>query len=260
MRHFIIGRGTLGTSLYRELLSRGHEVTVVPGAQFNTIPDSEDHTIWNTIGYGSVGECKANPGEAFRVHVVFTNELITRHPKADLICFSTNYVVDADRPDSQFPTDDHLSVYSFTKGVMETVIRSSLKKNVYGIRVANLYSAATRERSLAYRLLTNAPRISSLPPNEIIPTDTDWLAAKLATYLPNLKDSGKKILGMAPLGKVSTKDFGEKVLGKQVEQSVDHERPLYTTVHNDFDIRETWQDVWNAARDYREPQLSRCLF
>lgn len=260
MKHYVIGRGTLGQSLAKKLDQRGHMVNLVPSGSYNLIEDREDSVIWNTIGFGSVGECKANPNEAFRVHVAMTNFLVNRHKLAELICFSTNYVVDWKRPDSGLPIDEHLSDYSYTKGMMEHAIRSSSKNNVFAVRVANLYSAATREKSLAYRLLANADKITSLPENEIIPTDTDWLAEKLAHYQPTFRHLDKKILGMAPNGSIPTREFGEKVLGKPLNVSIDKERPYYTSIHNDFHISETWQDVWAQATEYRGTLLGKCLF
>ncbi len=94
-----------------------------------------------------------------------------------------------------------------------------------------------------------------LPTNAMIPTDTDWLADRLMTnhisFANMAKRLGSGIFDMGPTEEVTTKKFGEIVLGSTVDIGIDNERPYTALFEDPFPNNSTWYEVWNSAREYR---------
>lgn len=253
MKHYVIGSGNLGSALLNTFEGSVGLMSRKPISSYiGHIQDSEDTWIWNSEGFGSVGECKADPSGAFDCHVTRVISLMNLFPKSNIVNFSTNYVVDTDIPSSGEPKRKHESYYSYTKAMMEWAIKMHPKKNVYAVRVANLYSKYKPDSSFVGRIKQNADKIKSLPYNELIPTDTDWLAMKLKENLHLFRYVEDKILGIAPLGSVGTKELAEIVLGRKLETSYDNERPIRARIYNTFQINEDWKQVLHSATEYRK--------
>jgi len=255
MQHVILGRGNLGQALNGAIYRKtGRSPIVLNRAEVHMIDikDNENVWFWNTEGFGSVGECKKDPVGAFDCHVRRVHDLIHKFPRSNIICFSTNYV----SVDNAIGERNLASHYSVTKALMEELVlmESRNKKNLWAVRVANLYSKYKPWDSFAGRLLKahkNGNPIS-LPLNTMIPTDTDWLANQLIENLDNFQ--GKEpILGLAPNDVVTTHHFGQFVLGTYLSVSQDKDRPMDARIENSFEVTETWYDVFNQAVDYRLP-------
>ena len=258
MQHVILGRGNLGQALNRAVYRKTGTSPIV----FHKIPienieikDSEDVWIWNTEGFGSVGECKKDPKGAFECHVQRVHDLIHEFPRSNIVCFSTNYV--AESRTSYNHARNLSSHYALTKAMMEELIRleRNFKRNVWAIRVANLYSKYKPWDSFAGRLLKakqNGATIS-LPESTMIPTETDWLAEQLMIRFESLKYY-EPIIGLAPRSGISTNGFGRFILDTELPVSEDNERPINALISNSFinePIVDTWYDVFNQAREYR---------
>lgn len=253
MKHYIIGTGNLGSALLNTFPGSVNLRSRMPISSYTeSIADGEDVWIWNSEGFGSVGECKANPTGAFDCHVNRVVALMNAFPKANIVNFSTNYVVNVDIPSSGVPKGTHESYYSYTKATMEWAIKLHPKKNVYAVRVANLYSKYKPEASFLGRIKQNADRINSLPDNELIPTDTDWLASKMRENLHLFHYVEDKIIGLAPTGVVSTRELAEIFLGKKLGTSMDSERPMKARIYNTFPVHEDWKQVLQGATEYRK--------
>lgn len=258
MQHVILGRGNLGQALNRAIYRETKRSPIVLNrAEVSTMAfgDSEDTWIWNTEGFGSVGECKKDPISAFDCHVKRVHDLVHKFPLSNIVCFSTNYV--AKDPYSSEHSRQLTSQYAISKALMEEVIRLSrnFKPNIWAIRVANLYSKYKPWDSFAGRLLKarkNGASIS-LPLSTMIPTETDWLADQLMNRFQTFHYYDA-ILGLAPNGQISTNQFGQFILGESLPISEDLERPVDAKIHNSWvgnPVTETWFDVFNKAREYR---------
>ncbi len=258
MQHVVLGRGNLGQSLNRAVYRKtGSSPIVFHRKPINEIEitDSESTWIWNTEGFGSVSECKNDPYGAFDCHVRRVHDLIHKFPKSNLVCFSTNYV--AESRSSYNHSRNLSSHYAVTKAMMEELIRLeyNFKKNVWAVRVANLYSKYKPWDSFAGRLLkaNQGGREIRLPESIMIPTETDWLADQLMNRFESLKYY-EPIVGLAPRCGISTNDFGRFLLGQEIPVSKDLERPMNALIGNSFitdPVTDTWFDVFNKAREYR---------
>lgn len=258
MQHVVLGRGNLGQSLNRSIYRKTGSSPIVfhrtPISDIEIV-DSENTWIWNTEGFGSVGECKNDPYGAFDCHVRRVHDLIHRFPKSNIVCFSTNYVSEGRSSYNHSRTLE--SHYAVTKAMMEELIRLEhhFKKNVWAVRVANLYSKYKPWDSFAGRLLKakQSGREIRLPESTMIPTETDWLADQLMKRYESLKYY-EPIVGLAPRSGISTNAFGRFILGQDIPVSEDHERPMNALIGNSFitdRVEETWWDVFNDAREYR---------
>jgi dTDP-4-dehydrorhamnose reductase len=261
MKHIILGKGNLGQALNRAVYHHTNESPITSYRESaedlsKRIVDSEENWIWVTEGFGSVGECKKDPFGAFDLHVRKTHELIHRFPKSNLVFFSTNYVVPSNDPAAQQHTFELGSEYAVSKAMLENVVRLARnhKKNVWAIRVANLYSKYNPWNSFAGRLLKAKQdgKTITLPMNVMIPTDTDWLADRLMDRF-DLLQHFEPIIGMAPIGSVTTHKLGELVLNQELGTGVDTERPMNSTIRDSFwGHTATWYQVWNQAVEYRK--------
>lgn len=255
MRHAIMGSGNLGCALMKQFSTGKYGVHIgFKRAEIakirESIGDAADIWIWNTEGFGSVAECAKDPQGAWECHVNRVAELINHFPLANIVCFSTNYVVRSDLYTSSMPKENCESYYTYTKVMMEHAIRLASKSNVFAVRVANLYSQYNAQHSFAGRILANKDRITALPQNELIPTDTDWLASKLVENFQSFHLGGK-IHAIAPKGRVSTHKLGSTILDKHLETSLDNQRPMEARMYNTIEVQESWVDVWNLAVEYR---------
>jgi hypothetical protein len=258
MQHVILGQGNLGQALNRAVYRKTGTSPIVfhrTPIESIEIKDSKDVWIWNTEGFGSVGECKKDPKGAFECHVQRVHDLIHKFPESNLVCFSTNYVAESRVSDNH--SRNLGSHYAVTKAMMEELIRleHKFKQNLWAIRVANLYSKYKPWDSFAGRLLKaqqNGNTIS-LPASLMIPTETDWLADQLMKRFESLRYY-EPIIGLAPGCSISTNDFGRFILGRELPLSMDTERPMNALIKNSFindPVTETWFDVFNQAREYR---------
>lgn len=259
MTHIILGKGNLGQALNRSIYRNTKQSPAVSHREKVVeiklrFEDNENTWIWVTEGFGSVGECKKDSIGAFDLHVRKTFELIQKFPKSNIVFFSTNYVADENNVVSSIHPKHFGSEYANSKALMENVIRFAQKNkpNVWPIRVANLYSKYSPWNSFAGRLIKarEAGDVISLPENLMLPTDTDWLADRLVDNMHKFKEY--EIMSIVPTGAVSTKKFGELILGETVGLGKDIERPMNARMFNTFPHHPNWIEVWNAAVEYRK--------
>jgi dTDP-4-dehydrorhamnose reductase len=255
MKHIVLGKGNLGQALNRAIYRETNTSPVVSYREevqtiTDRVADHGDLWVWVTEGFGSVGECKKDPYGAFDLHVKRVHEIIHRFPKSNLVFFSTNYVAGP-------KSESLLSEYASSKALMETVVNNarylSKRTNIWGVRVANLYSKYSPWKSFAGRLMKarEAGNTIKLPTNAMIPTDTDWLADRLMANHQGFPQLENGIFDMGPTGDVTTKKFGEIVLGSIVDLGIDNERPYTALLEDPFPDNTTWYDVWNSAHEYR---------
>lgn len=250
--HVVLGKGNLGLALVNffkwEVVENSYifsrTITDSP-IQFANMEVERGNKVfvWNTEGYGSVPECQKNPREAFEVHVMRNLDLMSGlHKDVTLINFSTNYA-------GAVPTSE----YSASKSCLESLTINHPREKVITVRVANLYSKYFPMKSFQGKILLNKDKVTALPWNVMIPTDCDWLASRLYDTIircPIFPSSRwyKRVIEIAPSGSTSANKFGELLLGREIEENHDDNRPSYPFINNLWDDEDDWLTVWEKAK------------
>lgn len=260
--HIVFGQGNLGIDLVERLKEQSESVIVYKNKYpheftpelWEVLYDLTKNgaTVWNTVGAGSINEAKQDFKKTLDAHVGLVVELIEKLPdNATLINFSSNYVADEEwsvgNPNHRKARCE--SLYALSKKMMEEVVITHSKENVYALRVANLYGNHKPEKTFPFKIWENRDKIQTLPPNYMCPTPTDWLARHcINTVLPNL-NSEQKVYNLAPQGQITVKDFAEMIAGKRYKWGhKDLERPFYSNIGNCFDIEDSWLTLWKESK------------
>lgn len=270
MDNIILGDGNLARSLLEEIEKRDGQRLLYQFTRDNgfnypyTIPsinikDPQNTIVWNTIGAGSVPEAKENFEKVLNVHVALVSLLTRILPKdVMMINFSTNYVVDPEHLQDNTrsaPLPD--SLYALSKKMMEDFVILQDRSNVHCIRVANLYGIHKPTKTFPGKILENSYRITSLPPNMLTPTPTEWLARKCLDHAGDIRDSEYPIHHLAPVGEISAVEFGKKILDKELEIGArDSNRPMHSAIGNSFGIPDDIHKCWEES-DFRKKFIDR---
>ena len=250
MKHVVLGNGNLAQSLIQEIKAGGEcEINHFhrgigfdyPRCEFFDIhnfgmdDNPKDWIVWNTIGAGSIPEADKNFQPSMIAHLGLAAELDQTLPEGTtVINFSTDY---ASRP--------RLSRYAFSKSIMEEYVKDFARKEVYCVRVANLYGKHRPKSTLPYKLLANQEKITSLPDNIIHPTPTEWLAKKLLSIK---WEEQSQIFNLAPRKGMSVQQFGEILFKKDIQSSgIDDKRPTDCIMDNSFLYTDSVYDCWHGS-------------
>lgn len=202
MKHLIVGNGNLGCSLENCLkISRKNYVKMATKDRGYLFPQNYDHLmllnsgtlfdyIWYCVGPGGVSGCDKNPSLARTLHINIPTAIAEQCRHSKIIYFSSDY---ADTSDTTFPT-------TYAKIKIDAEKRFSEMKNVSVIRVSSLWGTWKKWSCFPGKLIANhwEDDVLTLPPNITTPTNTDWLATMLTTYVEEIV-SNKIIHTIAPL-------------------------------------------------------------
>lgn len=273
--HVIIGKGNIGTDLYRELVSKGQTAHILSQSTGFKWPESKGvltalnpEYIWLTAGAGSIEAAKKDFNKVLHTHVTMVVEMLMWLPKEVKVClFSTDYV--ADENDSLNPhshTAHPRSLYALTKMWMEDAVKCQKRANTSVIRVTSVYGAEFPERCFTGKILKNYPIPGdvSLPSNRVTPSASKWIAQVLVRNLNKMFLNEPTFHHCAPTGSVSLAAWGQKILGEDyrvVPSGYDQERPLATCLGCSLEQAPDWMEVWNSdwwskpATDNHEAEL-----
>lgn len=250
MKHVVIGGGNLGLDIMQHGWGRdNYELkvfTLKRGFKYPTsldpvLDEMPDH-VWVTAGAGSVDRAKLNFTPFADLHIRLVMELAQKLPDHTwLHTFSTNYATDS------------TSLYSISKRTMEELLESYGRKHSRVYRVQSLYGWHKPMKTFPYKLMKNHPQPGrlTLPPNEIVPTPTSWLAKTLLDNLDKLtKYPYHNVFSLAPNDKTTACEWAQLILGDKYEVEpgdYDKDRPINTFSGCDIlDNVETWRDLWDS--------------
>jgi dTDP-4-dehydrorhamnose reductase len=259
-KHYVIGAGNLGMSLYKRLIETGCEAELLSKSTGYNILDVERNdsfytdpssTIWYCLGYGSVEQAKENPEQAMFFHFDQPYQLLFQ-ARGSLIFFSSDYAADEYRPDDSLRNSPNpRSAYARLKIMLEMSVIALARPRTTIIRVGSLYGTHKPLNTFPARIIANRQEVEAkgLTANFVTPTPTDWLADKLVwNFKKIISDDGPTIHHCAPAGGVTIAEWGSLVLGKNVKgPRYDNERPMYSSLGCSFaDFSHySWRDLWS---------------
>jgi len=246
MRHAILGNGNLGNALVKELIKNNMEFKIFstttgwkyPASDLTKIHDYVPDHVWVTTGAGSVEQSHTDYRPFVDLHIRLPLELAqTLNSSVHLHLFSTDYC-------SVTPQ----SLYALSKQHMEDDIIMLQRPKTFIYRVGSLYGTFKPQKCFPYKLKRNyaAGKKITLPPNCVCPTPVDWLAAEilkpLAVGMPFMPCSFP--MTVSPKGCTTTKEWGELILGREVEEApLDTSRPMDCPHFNKANVP-TWLELW----------------
>lgn len=266
MDNIVLGNGNLAKSLLEEIETRSDQKLLGQFTKENgfnypfsifpiNIKDPKNTVVWNTIGAGSVPEAKKDFEKVLNVHVALVSLLSRLLPEnTTLINFSSNYVADPDDlTNPQKSANLPNSLYALSKKMMEEFVLLQENPDVHCIRVANLYGIHKPLRTFPGKILENSYKITSLPPNYLTPTPTEWLSKQCINNIEKIRKSSYPIHHLAPIGEISAKGFGEMILNRKLEETeVDSNRPMHSAIHNSFGINDDIISCWEKSSFYEK--------
>ena len=243
MRHAILGNGNLGSALVKECLKYSMEFKVfstVTGWKYPTslqkIYDYSPDHVWVTVGAGSVEQSHTDYKSFVDLHIRLPMELAqTLNSCVNLHLFSTDYC-------NVTPQ----SLYALSKKHMEESVILMERPRTFIYRVGSLYGTAKPQKCFPYKLKKNATNKKiALPPNCVCPTPADWLAQELMAPILELEQFKELTpITIAPGGCVTVKEWGEMILGEEVDMAaMDKLRPMECT-HTKWRPAPIWLELW----------------
>jgi dTDP-4-dehydrorhamnose reductase len=247
MKHLVLGCGNLGLDLVDRL---GPDAQTLvgwryPESSMDAVIAGDWDVVWCCIGAGSVEHSLAHFDEHVRAHVLLPQLLMTKlAPETRLVLFSTDYVAHTKAtytPEMQLRNPR--SFYAYTKAWMEQLALMGFPQychpNVRVVRVGSLYGERLPHKTFPGKLRSNYPKPArlALPENRVSPTPTRWLADFLVTHLDDLFDKPYPIAHCAPVGNVSLREWGERILGPEyvvTSRGMDGMRPHTSDLRCNF--------------------------
>lgn len=195
-KHLVVGRGNLGMDLAIKIREKGFDLrhwtlsrteegfrpADARGSYFLPLEAALhdfDH-IWFAVGAGSVDAAKEDFRPFARLHIELPLYLAQKADvKTKVHLFSTEYLCNADAAHWS------KSLYAFSKSAMERGVSELSKEQrdrTYIWRIGSLYGVHRPLQTFPGKILRRLEDDSDpivLPPNECIPTPTEWLAEHL---------------------------------------------------------------------------------
>lgn len=264
MKHVVVGKGNLGVDIGLAAKKAGHEVHIFTPSEGFEWPESapairvlQPDYLWITAGFGSVEQCKLNPGRAFQTHLSLPLELMADAPETTKIgLFSSDYVAeDGHMDDANKITTKPRSIYALSKMTMELAVKILPRPYVSVFRVCSLYGNHYPLRTFPGKLIKRYkdPCEVFLPQNFITPTATSWIAETIISSLPLLFSPAIPLFhNCASSGGTTVMNFGRKILGDKYEynsRGMDWNRPAYSNIGCSFMQAPTWEQMWEANRE-----------
>ena len=247
MRHAILGNGNLGAALIKECLKNNMDFKVFstttgwkyPTASLQKIHDYLPNHVWVTVGAGSVEQARTDYKSFVDLHIRLPLELAqTLNCSVALHLFSTDYCNVAPQ-----------SLYALSKKHMEEAVIMTQRPLTYIYRVGSLYGTAKPQKCFPHKILMKAGKKIALPPNCVCPTPVDWLAQELMAPILELEQFKELTpITIAPGGCVTVKEWGEMILGEEVDMAaMDKLRPMECT--HKSDVTPSWLELWKVRNN-----------
>lgn len=260
--HLVIGKGNLGLDLFWRLKAERQEVKLLSRSDGFEWPESAPHIrkldpnyVWITAGHGSIAECAADFRGAMDTHILLPAGLMDNVSRETRVAtFSTDYVASDRYPNDPESYLEHpKSEYALTKLWMERRMRMVNRPFSSTFRVGSLYGGYRKEKCFPAKLKKNFPTPCTLelPTNIVTPTPTWWLAKVLVENISRaFGANGFKLHHVAPRGGISTRDWGQAILGDKYEilpRGLDPLRPAHSHLGNTLCDAESWSLLWDES-------------
>lgn len=254
--HIVLGSGNLGKHLSEQFncpvvsKSSGHDFMGDLNREVQRLKGYKFEYLWCTVGAGSVGEAKKNFHPFVQLHLSLPVALNEAFPDAKIITFSSDYVACPFQPEDP-NLSAPMSLYAYSKSWMEDYIRMANNDNIRAIRVGSLYGNHKPQTTFPGRLRARypSPQEVSLPPNQVTPTPTKWLASVLSENYSKLFEGNLRIHHLAPEDPIQILKWGQWVLGKKYSYKTsppDFERPQVSNLQNTLGlVAPSCEELWS---------------